>query len=119
MKKYNKDDIEIFKRAIKDYNELKIIIDTLIKGGYTIEDLYDFVGTKLSETDITNYEDLDDFKYIDFNYKDMCVSILKHDNNGIYLGETIEIWNDKKFEYIGTFNNTRELEDFIRESENK
>ena len=52
--KYDEDDIEVFKRVIKDYNELKSIIDSLIKGGFTIEDLYNFILTKLSGTNITN-----------------------------------------------------------------
>jgi hypothetical protein len=47
----------------------------------------------------------------------MCISILEHDDNGVYLGESLEIWNDEEEYYIGTFNNVRELEKIIKEYE--
>ena len=117
MIKYTKDEIEVFKRVIRDYNIIKEHIDKRIKKGCTMEDLLGYIR-HLSSCDITNY-DLSDraYKYIDFNYCDMCISILEHDTSGVYLGESLEIWNDKEFDYIGTFNNTRELEKIIKEYE--
>ena len=114
--KYTKDEIDIFKCVIRDYKRLKEDIDEKIKNGYTIENLYDYIR-HLASCDITNCDLNDDYKYIDFNYCDMCVSILKHGNSGVYLGESLETWNDKGCYYIGTFNSIRELEKIIKEYE--
>lgn len=108
---YTKTDIEIFKRVIRDYKIIKKDIDERIKKGYTIELLLDYIH-HLSGCNITNVEFLDDFQYIDFNYCDMCISILQHGDTP-YLGDTIEVWNDKENYFIGTYNNVKEIEDII------
>ena len=110
--KYTKNEIEIFKRVIRDYKIIKRDIDKRIEKGYTIEDLCNYIE-HLSACNITNVELLGEFKYIDFNYCDMCISILEH-NNVPYLGDTIEVWNDKEDYYIGTYNHTKELEEILK-----
>ena len=111
--KYSIQEKAIMENVIRDYNILKKDIDDKIKKGYTINDLYDYIR-HLSSCNITNIDLNDDFKYIDFNYCDMCISIIQ-DNDMLYLGDTIEIWNDKELYYIGTFNNVRELEKILKE----
>ena len=111
--KYTKNEIEIFKRVIRDYKIIKRDIDKRIKKGYTLEDLCNYVE-HLSACNITNVELLDDFKYVDFNYCDMCVSILEDTKGKPYLGDTIEVWNDKENYYIGTYNNIKEIEELIK-----
>lgn len=111
--KYTKNELLIFKNVIKDYNILKKDIDEKIKKDHTITDLYDYIR-HLSFCNITNIDLSDDFKYIDFNYCDMCISIIQ-DNDILYLGKTLEIWNDEKNYYIGTFNNVEELEKILKE----
>lgn len=111
---YTRQELAIFENVIRDYNILKKDIDDKIKKGYTINDLYDYIR-HLSSCSPTNVELNGKFKYIDFNYCDMCISILEHDENGVYLGESLEIWNDEEEYYIGTFNNTRELEKILKE----
>lgn len=117
---YSKEDLEILKRSIEEYKIIKEEIDERIKGGYTLENLLDYIR-HLSTCNITNY-DLEDenFKYIDFNYADLTCSILQHNdknNDKPYLGESIEVWNDKSYHFIGTFNNIREIEDILKEEE--
>jgi hypothetical protein len=115
--KYTKNEIEIFKRVIRDYKTIKRDIDKRIKKGYTINDLYDYIR-HLNSCNITNVEleDNEIYKYIDFNYCDMCLSIYEQDNIGLYLGETLEVWNDKELYYIGVYNNIREIEEILKES---
>jgi hypothetical protein len=39
------------------------------------------------------------------------------DNDGVYLGDTIEVYNDKRIEFIGNFNNINEIKSILKESE--
>lgn len=100
MRTYNTEEKEILKRVERDYRAFKVGIDLLVENGNTMEQILDFI-TRNIKCDITNCEFLDDFKYIDINYKDMTISILKNKDEPIHLGTTIEVWNDKKYEYIG------------------
>lgn len=117
MNNYTMVEIDIFKKVIEDYNNIKNDLDKRINEGYNMNDLYNYIES-LKSCNITNVSLDDGFKYIDFNYCDMCISILEN-NNKIYLGESIEVWNDSDCAYIGTFNNTRELEDIINEYESE
>lgn len=99
MIKYNKEEMEILERVYNDYNIIKKDIDDRIKKGYDIENLLNYIR-HLSSCSTTNINLDDDLKYVDFNYCDMCLSIYE-DKNKTYLGEDIEIWNDKKFYCIG------------------
>lgn len=117
MKRYTKEDIEIFKRVIKDYELIKKDIDARIKKGYTFSDLFDYIDN-LSACNITNYKFSNDIEvyeneYVDFNYCDMCISIC-NDNCVLYLGDTIEVWDDKNNIYIDYFNNVNELKAIVK-----
>lgn len=114
---YTKEDLDIFKRVINDYKELKNEIDKRIAKGYTMENLLDYVR-HLASCDITNYDLISDYKYIDINYCDMTVSILE-ENNKCFLGDSLEVWNNVHNYYIGLFNSIRELESILKESEDK
>lgn len=109
MNKYNDKEISIFRRVISDYDLLKKEIDERIEKGYNLENLHDYIR-HLSSCSISNYEENE---YIDFYYCDMLVSIY-NDNNELYLGDTIEIWNDEDMYYIGVFNNIKEIKEAIR-----
>jgi len=114
---YTKEDILIFKRVIKDYENLKKEIDERIKKGYTIESLFDYIR-HLANCYITNYDLVDNYKYIDFNTDNMTLSILKTDDKQPYLGDSLEVWNDTLNMYIGLFNNINELKELVKEYEN-
>lgn len=114
MKNYNKEDIKILKRVIKDYEELKQDINNKIKNNYDFEELYYYIKW-LSGVNITNFQENE---YFDFNYKDMCLSIY-NEPIGIYLGDTIEVWNDKSKYYIDTFNNINEIKGVLENDKNK
>lgn len=117
---YSKRILEIFKRVIKDYELLKNDINEKIEKGYTIENLEDYVR-HLSSCNITNTRISNDIKkydweYIDFNYCDMCVSIYQ-ENGNVYLGNSIEVWDDKNCAYIGYFNNINDLKNILKGGE--
>lgn len=116
MEEYTRDEIFIFERVINDYKLFKKEIEDLIEKGYTMEDLLDYVR-HLSSCDITNVDLVSDYKYIDINYCDMTISILK-DNDKIYLGDSIEVWNDSLCYYMGLFNCVKEIELLVKELEN-
>ena len=99
--KYAKEEIEIFKRVLADYKELKKEIDKRIKKGYDIEELLRYIE-HLNSCEITNVDLTSNFKYIDFNYCDMVCSIIEceKDNIPLKLQETVEVWNDKEDCYI-------------------
>ena len=46
----------------------------------------------------------------------MCLSIYQHEDCKPYLGDTLEVWNDKDMYYIDTFNHTKEIEEIVKEN---
>jgi hypothetical protein len=91
------EEIEIMKRAVKDYELLEKNINERVKQGATIEDLL-YIIRHLVCCDITNCDLTSDFKYIDFNYYDMTCSIVedKTQNIPLHLSKSVELWNDKE-----------------------
>ena len=106
---YTKNEVEILKRVIKDYEIINKDIRDRIEKGYTFENLCDYIR-HLSSCSITNYQENE---YIDFNYCDMCISIYKDDLLGAYLGASIEVWNDKENYHINTFSDIREIKRIV------
>ena len=113
--RYNKEDKKLLTKVYYDYIDFRHTINVLVKNGKNMQELYDYVLVNV-DCDITNCEFLDDFKYIDINFKDMTISILQHNNDTIYVGSTIEVWNDKKYEYLGDID-FKDLEKLVLESE--
>jgi hypothetical protein len=110
---YTDTDIKILKQVIKDYNILKLELDDKINNeGYTFEDVESYIR-HLSSCDITNSDEY----CVDFNYCDMALSI--YGDYGVYLGDEIEVWNDKDLYEIGIFNNIEEIEKIVSEYEIK
>ena len=106
------EDIEIFKRVVKDYELLEKDINDKINKGYDISDLYDYIR-HLASCYITCYEDnYDDYSCIDFNYCDMCCTICedKTSNIKLHLSKSVDVWNDKELYTIGTF----EIDEIIK-----
>lgn len=114
MSIYNKKEIEIFKRVVEDYKKIKSEIETRINNGYTFENLVDYIR-HLANCNITNYGRLEGRNYVDFNYNDMCITIIE--TNHLFLNDYIEVWNDEETYYIGTFSSVEELENIIKGSE--
>ena len=104
---YTREEIEIFKRVIKDYEIIKKEIDSRISKGYKLEDLHDYIR-HLSSCSISNYEENE---YFDFYYCDTILTISTY--GGLGLSDEIEIFNDEKMYHIGTFNNIKEIKDII------
>lgn len=117
--KYNKQEIEIIKRAVKDYDLLEKEINKRIDNNYNISDLYDYLR-HLASCDVISYEDnYKDYSYIDFNYCDM-VCIICEDvshNNKLHLSKNIELWNDKELYVINEDVNIDELKKLVESEE--
>lgn len=111
MSDFTKEDITIFKRVIENYNIIKTRIDDLIDKGATLNDLKDFVENIL-KYDTTNVDLDNDNKYFDFNCEDMTLSVYE-DVCGVYLGDTIEVWDDKTNSYLGYFNTINEIKALV------
>lgn len=106
------ENIDVCKRAIKDYKDIKLIINTLVEKGANFDFFKNFIN-ELENANTTNVDD--DFEYIDFNYRDMTLTI--SNKCGLYLADDIELWNDEMGEYIGQYNNVGELEKYVKDLE--
>lgn len=114
---FNDDDIEVFKQVLKDFDEIKCEIDTLIIESETLEELKDKVLDIYCIDEITNYEENN---FIDYIYRssseyDMFISILQDKDKKIFLSEDLDIWVGA--DSLG-LHNVSELEDIISEYEN-
>lgn len=98
------EEVEILKRVVRDYKTIKKDIEDRVEKGYNFENMLDYIR-HLSSCDITNTGE----DYFDFNYCDMCISVYK-DKESCYLGDIIEVWNDRDLEYLNTYNNISEIE---------
>ena len=105
MREYTEYEIAILKRVVADYNSLAKEVREKINNGATYEDLREYIKS-LDNCDLTNQEE----EYTDFNYKDMTLSIYNDEVFGLYLGETIEVWNDKEYAYLDCFDNVGQIE---------
>ena len=117
--KYTKKEVKIFRRVVKDYEVVKRLINKKIRQGFTWERLYDYLWGK-SCFQITNTQFNDKIDYIDFNYKDMCLSVYKEttpEGDNIYLGDSIEVWNDEELYYIDTFNSLSDIKKIIKKED--
>ena len=118
FERYNEEDIKILKRVIPDYEEIKGLIDKKIEEGYSLEQLKDYVET-LDTTNITNYNfDYEFDRFFDFNYKDMCLTIWDYNyrkGHSVFLGDTIEVYNDKDMYFVDTFNCIDEIKGIIKD----
>ena len=104
------DDLLILKRAVKDYQDLKFTIGTLKELGCDY-DVIKFYLRRLNCVNTTNEDDA----YLDFNYRDMCLTIRKDED--YYLTDDIEVYNDYGFpSLIGHFNNIKEIEEEIEKT---
>ena len=117
--KYNKQEIEIIKRAVKDYDLLEKEINERIDNNYNISDLYDYLR-HLASCDIIGYEDnYEDYSYIDFNYYDMVCTICEDvsHNNKLHLSKNIELWNNKELYVINEDIDIDELKKLVESEE--
>ena len=101
---------EIFKRVIKDYDELNTIIKFLVKNNFYFKDIKEFLE-KLTSYGECNFRENE---YLDFYYKDMLLTISNYKEE-IYLTDDIDVYNDEETGYIGHFNNLREIKEIFKE----
>lgn len=79
---------KIYKYALESYYKLKNIVETF---NGTLEELCD----KLKGHNLK-------YDLFDVNFEYICGTIIKKDNSFL-LTNSIEIWNDSTYEFIGTF----------------
>lgn len=102
--------IEIIKKAIKDYKFMKEEIEEFIERTRTEVDfnkIQDFI-LKFRGTDVTNIENsMVDYSYLDFIYNDinMCVKYEREIEDRIVVSKFFEIYDTKTCTYI--------IEDFL------
>lgn len=113
--KYTKEDIEIIKDAIKQYEYLDRNITHEIMSGATMKHLIHYVEDEFDDVEITNCDLKSDYKYIDFNYGNITCSIVESYNLPTTLSRTIEVWNDKGLYIIDDCVTIEELKKIIEE----
>lgn len=91
---FNKEELDIMKEAIKEYEYLERNINHEIKEGASMEQLLDYIEINF-DVDITNYDLESDFKYIDMNYGNLTCSIVESTKQPCTLSKYISIWNDR------------------------
>lgn len=86
------DYIDLYKIALKDYEELKNRFEE--DKELTLQELHEKYGGM-------NYEECIG-ELFDLNYKHICATFVKDENNKVQLSETIEIYDDND-DFIGDF----------------
>ena len=115
---FTKEEIEIMKQAVKEYNYISRYINYEIKNGASMEQLLEYVVDEF-DADITNYDLLSDYKYIDFNYGCMNCSIIQSKELPTHLSDTIELWNDEDNYMITSSITIKEIKQIIKENNNE
>lgn len=90
---------ELYEKALKSYKKLNEIVKNH-KG--TLEELCDELGGHNFEDDL-----------FDVNYAWICATVCKTDK-GLSLCNSIELWNDENFEFVGIFT-IQELENLLKQ----
>ena len=78
----------MYKNALDSWYRLKNIVDNF---NGTLEELCDELGGHNLEEEL-----------FDINFEWICGTIVQKDNK-LELTNSIEIWDDEKFEFLGTF----------------
>lgn len=117
--KYTKDEIDIMKQALIEYDYLARQIKHEIKEGATMRHLLHYLQNEFSQNDIeiTNCDLKSTFKYIDFNYGTLNCSILESDTLPVTFSNYVEVWNDKATELLFENIKINELKKIVKESE--
>ena len=115
---FTEEEIKIMKQAIREYNYISRYINYEIKNGASMEQLLEYVVDEF-DADITNYDLLSDYKYIDFNYGCMNCSIISTNKVPTYLSPSIELWNDEDNYIITSSITIKEIKNIVEESKNK
>lgn len=112
--KFSKEELDIIKEAIKEYEYLERNINHEIKEGASMEQLLDYVSNNF-DIDITNCDLKSDYKYIDFNYGNINCSIISSNETPTTFSKSLEVWNDKGLYIISEFVTIDELKDIVKE----
>lgn len=112
---FTKEELDIMKEAIKEYEYLERNINHEIKEGASMEQLLEFVVDEFA-VEITNYDLLSDYKYIDFNYGCMNCSIISTDKIPTHLSDSVELWNDEDNYMITSSITIKEIKNIVKEN---
>ena len=99
--------IEIIKKAIKDYKFMKEEIEEFIgrtKAKVDFNIIQDFI-LKFKGTDVTNIVEEKDYGYLDFEYNDVNMCVSYQSEEILKVGSTFEIYDKTTCTYI--------IEDFL------
>lgn len=115
--KYTKDELDVMKQALIEYDYLARQINHEIKNGASMRQLLYYLQGEFEDIDITNCDLKSTFKYIDFNYGTLNCSILESDVLPVTFSKYIEVWNDKATALLFENIHINELKNIIKESE--
>lgn len=115
---FTEEEIKIMKQGIREYNYISRYINYEIKNGASMEELLNYVVDEF-DADITNYELVSDYKYIDFNYGCINCTIISTNKVPAYLSPSIELWNDEDNYMITSSITIKEIKNIVEESKNK
>lgn len=114
--KFSKEELDIMKEAIKEYEYLERNINHEIKEGVSMEQLLDYIESEFDYLDITNCDLKSEFKYIDFIAPNITCSIVESKEIPTTFSKSIEIWDDKKGYLIDGFVDIDELRKIVEEN---
>lgn len=117
MEEFTKDDIKILKRSLEDYNKIVELVEKKKEDGFDFERIYSYLYNKYDKLTINNLDKEEGF--VDFSYKDIIFSLYRAANGDVFIGDTIDVWNNKDLYCIGVFNNKEEIEKIIKDFEEK
>lgn len=119
---FNEKEKEIVKKAISDYDFMREEIENKINKNYTLEDLSNFI-LRFTNVTISNLEEEKTYGYLDFYYNDVSMFVgydYNSKNHKIHVGDTFEIYNKEKEEYIiEDFCTKKEYQDYLENTKEK
>ena len=111
-------DIKVMYQAIKDYNNMKYMVSTLVSLGYDFDKLVAYLekieGLDIIELEYANREDsYCDYSFMDFNFHSLTITLSNYGGKP-HIADDIELWNDVNCGYLGHYNNVSEIEEDIK-----
>lgn len=109
-------DITVMHQAIKDYKNMKYLVDTLVSLGYDFKKVVDFLE-KMEGLDTIELEYKEngfvEYSYMDFSVSNLTITLSNYGDKP-HIADSIELWNDVNCGYLGHYNNINEIEEDIK-----
>lgn len=111
-------DIKVMYQAIKDYKNMKYLVDTLVSLGYDFNKLVEYLE-KLEGLDTIEIENAEkensccDYSYMDFGFNSLTMTLSNYGNIP-HLTDSVELWNNINCSYLGQYYNINEIEEDIK-----